>query len=127
MEDYRRCAMVDDEGRRKRLRGPGGDHLRWEHRAKKSMREMLPSSALDLRIRCSLHPYFFDEFIETIGMMSLLGNLVSGLLMMCDAGSQQLPFLALGAAQVCASCLQCDDRCVAARFSDLDIVQVQTG
>ena len=67
------------------------------------------------------------EFIEPLSMMSLLGKFVSGLLMMCDAGSQQLPFLALGAAQVCASHSQCDDRCVAARFSDMDIVQVQTG
>ena len=59
-------------------------------------------------------------------MMSLLGKFVSGLPMVCDAGSKQLPFLAIRAAQVCTSHLQCDDRFAAARFSDLDIVQIQT-
>ena len=60
----------------------------------------------------------FSEFIDILGMMSLLGKLVSGLLMVCDAGSQQLPRLAIRAAQVCTSHLQCDDRVAAARFSD---------
>lgn len=66
------------------------------------------------------------ELIEILCTMSLLGKFVSGLLMMCDASSQQqLPFLALRAAQQCSSRLLCDSMWPTARFSELDSVQFQ--
>ena len=69
----------------------------------------------------------FGEFIEILSMMSLLGKFVSGLFMMCDAGSQQqLPFLALRAAQECSSRFLCDGMLSTARFSELDLVQFRT-
>ena len=81
---------------------------------------------MDHRIRLFSNTWEFNEFIDILGMMSLIGKLVSGMLMACDAGSQQLPFLAIRAAHMCTSHLQCDDRFATARFSDLDIVQIQT-
>ena len=73
-----------------------------------------------------MKPFFeitpkFGELIGILSMMSLLGKLFSGLLMMCDAGPEQLPLLAIRVAQLRTLHSQCVDRFTTARFSDMDL------